>query len=241
MPGPTPEEHSPLSSCGAPHTKSMTSRPRWRSPSGVLQQLAVLAREQAREPPQLLFDQRLEAEQHLRSPLGADGRPAGLRRERSLHRQLPAPRRRPAAHGPGPAQLAGSNTSPWRGLLPADLATVDVMKYLSHRSAHIHQGETPCPSDPLSRLSGCCWLPVSVLRSPRRRPPPRPANPFAGMVRFGGTVASASGNTFVVHSQQGELKLTLPDKPNIMVSDKGTRGGSCRGQVRRLHRGQARR
>jgi hypothetical protein len=49
-----------------------------------------------------------------------------------------------------------------------------------------------------------------------------PPNPFAGMVRFGGTVASASGNSFVVHSQQGDLKLTLPDMPNIMVSDKGT-------------------
>jgi hypothetical protein len=49
-----------------------------------------------------------------------------------------------------------------------------------------------------------------------------PPNPFAGMVRFGGTVASASGNTFVVHSQQGDMKLSLPDKPNIMVSDKGT-------------------
>jgi hypothetical protein len=49
-----------------------------------------------------------------------------------------------------------------------------------------------------------------------------PPNPFAGLVRFGGTVASASGNAFVVHSQQGDMKLTLPDKPNIMVSDKGT-------------------
>ncbi len=50
-----------------------------------------------------------------------------------------------------------------------------------------------------------------------------PPNPFAGLVRFGGTVASSSGNTFVVHSQQGgDMKLTLPDKPNIMVSAKGT-------------------
>ena len=50
-----------------------------------------------------------------------------------------------------------------------------------------------------------------------------PANPFAGMVRFGGTVASASGNTFVVHGQDGsDTKLTFPDKPNIMVSNKGT-------------------
>ncbi|MEJ0008336.1 MAG: hypothetical protein WDM77_18725 [Steroidobacteraceae bacterium] len=50
-----------------------------------------------------------------------------------------------------------------------------------------------------------------------------PANPFAGMVRFGGTVASASGNSFVVHSGQGgDMKLTLPEQPNIMVSGKGT-------------------
>jgi hypothetical protein len=48
------------------------------------------------------------------------------------------------------------------------------------------------------------------------------ANPFAGMVRFGGTVTSASGNTFVVHSQQGDMTLTMPDKLNIMVSNKGT-------------------
>jgi hypothetical protein len=48
------------------------------------------------------------------------------------------------------------------------------------------------------------------------------ANPFAGLVRFGGTVASASGNSFVVHSPQGDTKLTFADKPNIMVSGKGT-------------------
>ncbi|HEY1589037.1 MAG TPA: hypothetical protein VGG00_04805, partial [Rhodanobacter sp.] len=31
------------------------------------------------------------------------------------------------------------------------------------------------------------------------------------------------GNSFVVHSQQGgDVKLTFPDKPNIMVSGKGT-------------------
>jgi hypothetical protein len=48
-------------------------------------------------------------------------------------------------------------------------------------------------------------------------------NPFAGLIRFGGTVASASGNGFVVHSQQGgDVMLTFPDKPNIMVSGKGT-------------------
>jgi hypothetical protein len=50
-----------------------------------------------------------------------------------------------------------------------------------------------------------------------------PANPFAGLIRFGGTVASSSGNGFVVHSQQGpDVKLTFPDKPNIMISNKGT-------------------
>lgn len=50
-----------------------------------------------------------------------------------------------------------------------------------------------------------------------------PANPFAGMVRFGGTVTSASGNSFVVHSQDGtDMKLTLPDRPNIMVNNKAT-------------------
>ena len=53
-------------------------------------------------------------------------------------------------------------------------------------------------------------------------PSSAPPNPFAGLVRFGGTVASASGDSFVVHSQQGDMKLTFPDKPNIMVSDKGT-------------------
>jgi hypothetical protein len=50
-----------------------------------------------------------------------------------------------------------------------------------------------------------------------------PPNPFAGLVRFNGTVASAGGSGFVVHSQQGsDMKLTFPDKPNIMVSGKGT-------------------
>jgi hypothetical protein len=50
-----------------------------------------------------------------------------------------------------------------------------------------------------------------------------PANPFAGLIRFGGTVASATGSSFVVHSQQGpDLKLTFAQKPNIMVSNKGT-------------------
>lgn len=48
-------------------------------------------------------------------------------------------------------------------------------------------------------------------------------NPFAGMVRFSGTVNSAAGNSFVVHADTGgDVKLTFPDKPNIMVSAKGT-------------------
>ncbi len=49
-----------------------------------------------------------------------------------------------------------------------------------------------------------------------------PPNPFAGLVRIAGTIASASGNAFVVHSPQGDMKLTLPQKPNIMLSEKGT-------------------
>src|SRR5580692_6525833 len=50
-----------------------------------------------------------------------------------------------------------------------------------------------------------------------------PTNPFAGLIRFGGTVASATGSSFVVHSQQGgDQKLTFAEKPNIMVSNKGT-------------------
>lgn len=50
-----------------------------------------------------------------------------------------------------------------------------------------------------------------------------PPNPFAGMIRFGGTVTTAKGNAFSVHSDQGaDVKLTLPDMPNIMVSAQGT-------------------
>jgi hypothetical protein len=50
-----------------------------------------------------------------------------------------------------------------------------------------------------------------------------PANPFAGLIRFGGTVTSSSGNGFVLHSAQGgDVQLSFPDKPNIMVSGKGT-------------------
>ncbi len=50
-----------------------------------------------------------------------------------------------------------------------------------------------------------------------------PANPFAGLIRFGGTVTSVSGDSFTVHPEDGDdVKLTLADKPNIMLSDKGT-------------------
>jgi hypothetical protein len=50
-----------------------------------------------------------------------------------------------------------------------------------------------------------------------------PPNPFAGLVRFSGTVISTSVNGFSIHSDQGsDVKLTYPDKPNIMVSGKGT-------------------
>ena len=37
---------------------------------------------------------------------------------------------------------------------------------------------------------------AALAQAPSSSAPP---NPFAGMVRFGGTVASASGNSFVVH------------------------------------------
>jgi hypothetical protein len=61
---------------------------------------------------------------------------------------------------------------------------------------------------------------LSLAQAPASSAPP---NPFAGLIRFGGTVATASGNSFVVHSQQGaDVKLTYPDKPNIMISNKGT-------------------
>jgi hypothetical protein len=50
-----------------------------------------------------------------------------------------------------------------------------------------------------------------------------PPNPFAGLIRFNGTVTSAGAAGFVVHSDQGsDVKLTFADKPNIMVSAKGT-------------------
>jgi hypothetical protein len=50
-----------------------------------------------------------------------------------------------------------------------------------------------------------------------------PANPFAGLIRLNGTVVSASATTFVLHvDQSGDVKLTFSDKPNIMVSAKGS-------------------
>jgi hypothetical protein len=50
-----------------------------------------------------------------------------------------------------------------------------------------------------------------------------PPNPFAGLIRFNGTVTSAGAAGFVIHSDQGsDVKLTFADKPNIMVSAKGT-------------------
>ena len=60
---------------------------------------------------------------------------------------------------------------------------------------------------------------AALAQAPASSAPP---NPFAGMVRIGGTVASASGKTLVVHSAQGDMKLTLPAQLNIMVSNKGT-------------------
>ncbi len=77
---------------------------------------------------------------------------------------------------------------------------------------------------PGSKMAAFGLLLAGGIGSALAQTPPAsaPPNAFAGLVRFGGTVASASGNSFVVHSQQGDMKLTLPDKPNIMVSDKGT-------------------
>jgi hypothetical protein len=61
---------------------------------------------------------------------------------------------------------------------------------------------------------------LSMAQAPGSSAPP---NPFAGLIRFGGTVASSSVSGFVVHSQQGpDMRLTFPDKPNIMVSNKAT-------------------
>jgi hypothetical protein len=74
-------------------------------------------------------------------------------------------------------------------------------------------------------ITACGLLLGAVATGPvlAQAPAASAPNPFAGLVRFGGTVASSSGNGFVVHSQQGgDLKLTFADKPNIMVSNKGT-------------------
>ena len=61
---------------------------------------------------------------------------------------------------------------------------------------------------------------AALAQAPAASAPP---NPFAGLIRFSGTVSSAAGSGFVIHSDQGgEVKLSLADKPNIMVSGKGT-------------------
>jgi hypothetical protein len=74
-------------------------------------------------------------------------------------------------------------------------------------------------------ITACALLLCAAATAPvlAQAPAASAPNPFAGLVRFGGTVASSSGSSFVVHSQQGgDVKLTWPDKPNIMVSGKGT-------------------
>jgi hypothetical protein len=68
-------------------------------------------------------------------------------------------------------------------------------------------------------LSAAYVVPILAQAPPASAPA---ANPFAGMIRFGGSVVSANGNTFVVHSQQGDMTLTMPEKLNIMISNKGT-------------------
>jgi hypothetical protein len=61
---------------------------------------------------------------------------------------------------------------------------------------------------------------AALAQAPASSAPP---NPFAGLIRYSGTVTSAGGGGFVIHSDQGsDVKLTFPDKPNIMVSAKGT-------------------
>jgi hypothetical protein len=77
----------------------------------------------------------------------------------------------------------------------------------------------------LRPLIAACALLCAAATAPvlAQAPAASAPNPFAGLVRFGGTVASSSGNSFMVHAQQGgDVKLTFPDKPNIMVSGKGT-------------------
>ena len=68
---------------------------------------------------------------------------------------------------------------------------------------------------------------AALAQAPAASAPP---NPLAGLIRFGGTVTSATGNAFVVHSDQGDLKLTFPDKPNVMVSGKGTVADLAKGK-----------
>lgn len=72
-------------------------------------------------------------------------------------------------------------------------------------------------------LLGAASASLSLAQAPASS---APSSPYAGLVRslieFDGTVASTSGNSFVVHSQQrGDVKLTFPDPP-MMVSLKVT-------------------
>ena len=64
---------------------------------------------------------------------------------------------------------------------------------------------------------------LSLAQAPASSAPPSPyAGLIRSMIRFDGTVASTSGNSFVVHSQRGgDVKLTFPDPP-MMVSLKVT-------------------
>jgi hypothetical protein len=73
-------------------------------------------------------------------------------------------------------------------------------------------------------LAACAWVLSASIGPVLAQAPAAPAaNPMAGMIRFGGTVTSATGNTLMVHSQDGsDVKLTLPDQLNITVRGKGT-------------------
>lgn len=78
----------------------------------------------------------------------------------------------------------------------------------------------------LKPLLAACGLVLSASIGPAlaQAPAAAPAaNPMSGMIRFGGTITSASGNTLMVHSQDGsDMKLTLPDQLSIMMRGKGT-------------------
>src|ERR1700733_10763997 len=98
------------------------------------------------------------------------------------------------------------------------------MKCRLHRSVCSHLRRTSMSRRPtlavFALLLTAAYVAPIQAQAPAASAPA--ANPFAGMVRFGGTVSSASGNTFVVHSAQGDMTLTMPEKLNIMVSNKGT-------------------